>query len=100
MLASPVTGIEEETELGPGVYIFTTFRGIFQTHGFINYEEVENSIVKCLLKASEIWNSTQSISRIDLYAKVLQNESILATEISGSLLLEIYLVKKNIKWSM
>ena len=97
LMASPVAGFEEKTELGVGVAIFTEFRVIFHANGVRSYEEVENSIVRCLRKAYNILKSDKALSkaRVDHYAKVLTPTSQMHNEeYAGSLFIEIYLLQK------
>ena len=95
LIGEPVKGIESITELGAGSYIFKEFLGIFKIHGLDDYEAVEISTVRCLLKANEIKRKESAISRIDLYARVLQDKDILENELPGVLLFEIYLTQKT-----
>ena len=88
-------GIEEITELGGCSYIYSEYRGIFKINGFNDYTEVENSTVMCLLKAFQIKKKEPTIKRIDLYARVLTDKSILTNELPGVVLFEIYLTQKT-----
>ena len=94
-MANPVAGYEETTELGAGVFIFTEFRGIFETNGVKSYEQVENSAVHCIMRAYNILKLDSSLSRVDLFAKILTSvEAENDEEHAGSLFIEIYLLQK------
>ena len=93
-MSNPVEGIEDLTELGAGSFIYQEYRGIFSTNGFNNYGTIEDSTVRCLLKAHKIRIENPSIRRVDLYAGVLQNEDIQGRELAGVLFIEIYLTQK------
>ena len=66
VLSDPAKGMEEDTELGPGSYIFSVYRGIFKRNQIVDYEKFEDSAARCLVKASEIRKTEPSIRRIDL----------------------------------
>ena len=95
LVGQPVDGIENITELGAVSYIFSEFRGIFKINNLLDYPAVENSAVACLLKANEIKIENPSITRVDLYAAVLQSECILQHHLPGVLFFEIYLTQKT-----
>ena len=90
-----MAGIETFTELGAVSYIFSEFCSLFKINNFLDYPAVENSVIACLLKATEIKNENPSNARVDLYAAVLQSEDILQHHLAGVLFFEIYLTQKK-----
>ena len=95
LLAEPVKGIENSEELGAGSFIFSEFRGIFMKNGFGDYGKIEDSTVKFLLKGHEIRTNEPAISRVDLYAQVLQDHDFVKREPAGALFFEIYLTQRT-----
>ena len=61
-----------------------------------SYEQVEDSTVRCIMKAFNILELESSLSRVDLFAKVLMSAETEndAAEYAGSLFIEIYLCRK------
>ena len=95
LMANPVVGLEDETELGAGIYIFHEYRGIFETNGVKTYEDIEDSTVRLLMKASQINKDEPKLPRVDLYAKVLQSlDLVISNELPGVIFFEIYLTQK------
>ena len=81
-------------ELGAGAFIFSEYRAIFIRNGFTYYGKID-STVKLFVKAHKIRLINQSIARIELYARVLQDKDFVEKEPAGTLFLEIYLTQKT-----
>ena len=60
----------------------------------VAYKTVEESTVRCLLRARDIKMASPSIKRVDLYARVLKTESISVNEYAGTLMFQLYLQQK------
>ena len=95
LITKPVPKIEEITSFGALAFIFSEFRSIFSINGFNDYKTVEDSTIKCLLVAHKIKFLSPNITRVDLYAKTLNEEIVCSDEAAGSLLFEIYVSQKT-----
>ena len=56
---------------------------------------MENATIRYLLKASEIKASNQTISRVDLYVRLLQEKEVLENQMPGVFFFEIYVTQKT-----
>ena len=97
LVADTVPGVSQTAELGAAGFIFREFRGIFKANGIEDFGVVEESLIACLMKASQIKSHNNNIERVELYAKVLQDNHVLADDnfLPGTIFFEIYLTQKT-----
>ena len=66
------------TELGAGGFIYREYKGVFKVNGIDDYGVLEDSVVECLLKASQIKRVQKRhfVSYLGISAKTIKMLSI------------------------